>query len=43
VATADRAHEILGWTPARPTLDEMIGSAWEWRRGNLDASGARLG
>jgi len=43
VAAADWAHEILGWTPARPTLEEMIGSAWEWRRGNLDASGARLG
>jgi len=27
----------------RATLDEMIGSAWEWRRRNLDpATGARL-
>src|SRR5207244_3023952 len=26
VAAADRAREVLGWTAARPTLDEMIGS-----------------
>ena len=43
VAAADRAHWVLGWAPARPTLEEMIGSAWEWRQRNLDASGARLG
>jgi UDP-glucose 4-epimerase len=42
VAAADRAREILGWTAARPTLEEMIGSAWEWRRRNVDAGGARL-
>ncbi|MEA2673923.1 MAG: UDP-glucose 4-epimerase [Chloroflexota bacterium] len=28
VAAIDRAREVLGWTPARSTLDEMIGSAW---------------
>jgi len=32
VASAERAAEILGWRPARPTLDAMIGSAWAWRR-----------
>ena len=32
VATADRAADLLGWRPARPGLDEMIGSAWDWRR-----------
>jgi UDP-glucose 4-epimerase len=42
VAAADRAREILGWTAARPTLETMIGSAWEWRRRNLDAAGARI-
>jgi UDP-glucose 4-epimerase len=42
VAAADRAREILGWTAARPTLEEMIGSAWDWRRRNLDASGRRI-
>jgi UDP-glucose 4-epimerase len=28
VAAIDRARDVLGWTPARSTLDEMIGSAW---------------
>ena len=42
VASAHRAREILGWTATRPTLDEMIGSAWTWRRAHLDASGARI-
>ncbi|HYK96032.1 MAG TPA: UDP-glucose 4-epimerase GalE [Candidatus Dormibacteraeota bacterium] len=28
VAKIDRAHDVLGWTPARSTLEEMIGSAW---------------
>jgi UDP-glucose 4-epimerase len=32
VASAQRAGEVLGWHPRRPTLEEMIGSAWEWRR-----------
>ena len=41
VAAADRARTVLGWTAARQTLEEMIGSAWAWRRANLDPSGAR--
>ncbi len=32
VAATDRAREVLGWLPARSTLDEMIGSAWDWRQ-----------
>jgi len=28
VAAIDRAREVLGWTPERSTLEEMIGSAW---------------
>jgi len=32
VATNARAAEVLGWRPARSTLDEMIGSAWSWRQ-----------
>ena len=32
VASVDRAREVLGWVPARSSLDEMIGSAWAWRR-----------
>ena len=42
VAAADRAREVLGWTAARPTLEEMIGSAWAWRRAHLDPNGARI-
>jgi UDP-glucose 4-epimerase len=32
VASNERAREVLGWTPSRSTLPEMIGSAWAWRR-----------
>jgi UDP-glucose 4-epimerase len=43
VAAVDRARRELGWTAERPTLEEMIGSAWEWRRRHLDpTTGARL-
>ena len=41
VAAPDRARDVLGWTAARPRLDEMIGSAWEWRRENLDPATGR--
>ena len=27
-----RAAEILGWQPPRSSLDEIVESAWEWRR-----------
>jgi UDP-glucose-4-epimerase GalE len=43
VAAVDRAREVLGWTARRPTLEEMIGSAWAWRRAHLDDQGARRG
>jgi UDP-glucose 4-epimerase len=29
-----RAGEVLGWRPRRASLDEIIGSALEWRRRN---------
>ena len=32
VASADRAREILGWSPRYPTLDAMIATAWAWRK-----------
>ena len=32
VASAARAAEVLGWRPERPSLEEMIGSAWAWRQ-----------
>ena len=31
VASAQCARETLAWSPKRGTLDEIIGSAWEWR------------
>ena len=31
VASAERARDLLGWEPARPSLEAMVGSAWEWR------------
>ena len=34
VASNLRARETLGWEPRRSTLDEMLGSAWAWRRAN---------
>ena len=30
VADSTRAREVLGWSPARSTLDEMVASAWDW-------------
>lgn len=39
VATNDRAAAILGWTPRRSTLPEMIGSAWAWRRAHPEGYG----
>lgn len=32
VAKIDRARDILGWTPKRSSLEEMIGSAWAERQ-----------
>ena len=34
VAANDRARALLGWEPRRSSLDEMIASAWAWRRRN---------
>jgi UDP-glucose-4-epimerase GalE len=43
VAAVERARRELGWTAERATLEEMIGSAWEWRRRHVDpATGGRL-
>jgi UDP-glucose 4-epimerase len=33
VGDARRARDVLGWTPRRPALEEIIRSAWEWRQG----------
>jgi UDP-glucose 4-epimerase len=32
VADASRAESLLGWQPRRSSLDEMVGSAWNWRQ-----------
>ena len=32
VADASRAETLLGWQPRRSSLDEMVGSAWNWRK-----------
>jgi UDP-glucose 4-epimerase len=36
VASNERAASVLGWRPARSSLESMIGSAWEWRRRHPD-------
>ncbi|MFH9350580.1 UDP-glucose 4-epimerase GalE [Kitasatospora sp. NPDC017646] len=30
VASAERAHEALGWTPRRPSLDDIVADAWKF-------------
>ncbi len=35
VASAERAREVLGWSPRHRTLDEMIATAWAWRKDRL--------
>ena len=32
VADAGRARAVLGWEPAHPDLEEIVASAWAWRR-----------
>jgi UDP-glucose 4-epimerase len=32
VASAGKAHELLGWEPKHATLEEIIDSAWQWHR-----------
>jgi len=32
VSGSARAAEVLGWRPARSTLEEMIATAWAWHR-----------
>ena len=30
VGSAERARDVLGWRPAIPSLDDIVGSAWNW-------------
>src|SRR5689334_14200854 len=32
VASASRAADVLDWRPQRPSLEEVVGSAWAWRQ-----------
>jgi UDP-glucose 4-epimerase len=32
VGDATRARQVLGWSPRIPGLDDILRSAWEWRR-----------
>ncbi len=32
IASNKKAKEVLGWTPSRPGLHEIIQTAWEWHR-----------
>jgi len=35
IASAERARRLLGWTPQRPALDDIVGDAWEHLQGEL--------
>jgi UDP-glucose 4-epimerase len=39
VARATRAAEVLEWRPARPSLEEMVGSSWRWRQAHPEGYG----
>ncbi len=41
VAGASRARALLGWRPGHESLEEMVFSAWEWRRANPDGYASR--
>jgi UDP-glucose 4-epimerase len=32
VASAGKAHEVLGWKPQHATLEDIIESAWQWHQ-----------
>jgi len=34
IADSSKARETLGWSPGISTLDQMIGSAWDWFQAN---------
>jgi UDP-glucose 4-epimerase len=36
VANAHKARSVLGWRTAHPTLDDIIGTAWDWHQRNPD-------
>lgn len=32
VASSSKARDVLGWKPRFPTLQEIVGTAWDWHR-----------
>jgi UDP-glucose 4-epimerase len=32
VASSAHAHDLLGWTPKHPALDDIVASAWAWHQ-----------
>jgi len=34
IADSSKARETLGWSPGNSSLDQMIGSAWDWFQAN---------
>ena len=40
VASSDKIRNELGWTPRFPSLEDIIGTAWEWHRGHLNCYGS---
>jgi UDP-glucose 4-epimerase len=40
VASAEKAHRVLGWQPRHPELEDIVRSAWEWRLAHPDGYGA---
>ncbi len=32
VASSEKARQVLGWAPKHPSLEDIVASAWEWRR-----------
>ena len=41
LASAERAATELGWKPRHGTIEEMVGSAWAWRRANPNGYAAQ--
>lgn len=36
VASSEKAKTVLGWMPVHDSLEEIIGSAWNWHKNNPD-------
>jgi UDP-glucose 4-epimerase len=40
VASSDKIKRELGWKPQFTSLEDIVGSAWEWRRAHPDGYGS---